>query len=203
MASYYYFLSNFFRQQIISMFERLKSAVLPGGISFNFEKELKEMDKVAKQITESEDKKEVKQPASIPLTEANARLLALGFQPTPSGLDMNYYRNLINQDPNIALAGLRIEVDILARNLAKGFKIDVSKNDSGIFLLRKLYEQGAITTDQMILAQKIISICNQAVHGIFITKQQANKVIDSAEVLAEQYLSWLSWGFDDKWEPGN
>ena len=27
------------------------------------------------------------------------------------------------------------------------------------------------------------------------------EVIKAAEVLFEQYLAWLSWGFDDNWKP--
>lgn len=45
-------------------------------------------------------------------------------------------------------------------------------------------------------------VCNATVHGQPVSLEQAKSVIQSAEVLADQYLSWLSWGFDDGWEPG-
>jgi hypothetical protein len=35
---------------------------------------------------------------------------------------MNNYKTIAESDPTLALAGLRIELEILTRNLAKGFK---------------------------------------------------------------------------------
>jgi hypothetical protein len=137
----------------------------------------------------------------IPLTEANARMISLGLQPSPSGLDMEYYRVLASQDPNIALAGLRIEVDILARNLAKGFKVAVSQRESGVRLLRRLLEADAIDVTQFELVGRIMKLCNAAAHGNPVSREQAEAVIDSAGVLSRQYLEWLSWGFDDGWKP--
>jgi len=58
-------------------------------------------------------------------------MIHLGLRPSPSGLDMSYYRSLADQDPNVTLAGLRIEIDILARNLAKGFNVSVNDRESG------------------------------------------------------------------------
>ena len=44
-------------------------------------------------------------------------------------------------------------------------------------------------------------LANAAVHGTQVTVEQANAVIDIATVLTQQYLAWLSWGFDDDWTP--
>lgn len=38
----------------------------------------------------------------ISLTEANSRLIELGFGASPSGMDMDYYRNIANTDPILA-----------------------------------------------------------------------------------------------------
>jgi hypothetical protein len=114
---------------------------------------------------------------------------------------MTYYRNLADQDPNVALAGLRIELDVLARNLATGFKVPIERQDTGGRLLRRLYDHGAITSEQMQLGLKVLQVCNAAVHGQPVSHEQATSVIQSAEVLADQYLAWLSWGFDDGWRP--
>ena len=129
------------------------------------------------------------------------RLIKLGLRPSPSGLDLAYYRRLAEQDPNVALAGLRIEIDVQARNLAKGFKVSIDEHDSGSRLFRKVHEGGAITGDQMRLAMKVLRVCNAAVHGITISHHEALDVIASAEVLADEYLAWLSWGFGDDWVP--
>jgi hypothetical protein len=53
----------------------------------------------------------------------------------------------------------------------------------------------------MQLAQKVLEVCNAAVHGQPVSHEQAKSVIQSVEVLADWYLAWLSWGFDDGWEP--
>ena len=138
-----------------------------------------------------------------PLTEANARLLALGLQPSPSGLDMSYYRRLAEQDPNLSLAGLRIELDILAKNLARGFDVSAEGRESGARLLKRLYEEGALTPEQLRLALKVWQLSSIAVHGQPVSKEEANDLLDAADVLADQYISWLSWGFPDGWEPKN
>ena len=53
----------------------------------------------------------------------------------------------------------------------------------------------------MQLATKVLQVCNTAVHGTLISYGEAMAVLDSAEVLANQYLAWLSWGFEDDWRP--
>ncbi|MCI0690558.1 hypothetical protein L0337_00960 [candidate division KSB1 bacterium] len=173
----------------------------------DFQEEIQEVrvlsQQVAQQVENPNIPEEKKQRPSIPMTEANARMVSLGLRPSPSGLDMNYYRNLASQDPNLALAGLRIEIDVLARNLAQGFGVDVSDRDSGGRLLHKLRDFGAITHEQLQLALKVMRLCNAAVHGQVVSREQADEVIDIANVLSEKYLNWLSWGFNDEWKPKN
>ena len=193
-----------FRTEIVAILARLKKADLPGGVSLDFSEEVKEARQLSHEVEIQPAKphpaQKTQRPA-IPLTEGNARMISLGLQPSPSGLDMDYYRTLALQDPNVALAGLRIEIDVLARNLAKGFKIPTSERESGARLLSKLRSAEAITDAQFNLAQKVLRLCNAAVHGTVVAKEQADVVIDAAEVLFQQYLEWLSWGFPDGWEP--
>ena len=195
-----------FRAPIRVILSRLRKADLPGGVKIDFSQEIEEAKalspQVAQQLSAAPQQDQNKGP-SIPLTEANARLLKLGLQPSPSGLNMSYYRNLIAQDPNLALAGLRIEIDILLRNLAKGFDLLVDSRDSGGRLLRKLKDSGAVTSEQMNLTMKVLQLCNAAVHGQIVSREDANDVIDIAQILAELYLRWLSWGFDDGWKPND
>ena len=194
------------RREIVAIVSRLKKADLPGGISLDFAEEVDEVRQLLREVEEdSSPKHRPPVPAaprpSIPLTEANARMIGLGLQPSPSGLDMDYYRNLATQDPNLALAGLRIEVDVLARNLAKVFKVPVGPRESGARLLGKLRDSAAITDAQFKLVQKVLRLCNAAVHGSPVSKEQADSVINSGDVLVQQYLDWLSWGFGDGWRP--
>ena len=190
-----------FRKPLVAIFSRLKAAGFPGGVSFDFEKDIRNAEDLSREVSTSESRRESGARPNIPLTEANARMLSLGLQPSPSGLDLTYYRNLAEQDPNVALAGLRMEVEGMARNLAKGFNVPVAQRDSAGALLRKLSSQGAITIEQFQLTQKIVRLCNAAVHGRTVSREEANSVIDVAMVLADQYIVWLSWGFPDDWKP--
>ena len=130
-------------------------------------------------------------------------MLELGLRPSFSGLDMSYYREFADEDANLALAGLQMEVEVLARNLAQGFQLTVSDGDTAGTLLRRLFDENAITVEQFQLAQKIVQMCNAAVHGRRVTREEANAVIDVAQALADQYVAWLSWGFSDGWSSSN
>jgi hypothetical protein len=191
-----------FRNQLSTILSRLRKADLPMGVSLDFQQELEEgknLSRQVKQQVEQTTRHEVR--PVIPMTEANARLIKLGLQPSPSGLDMEYYRNLAAQDPNLALSGLRLEIDILAKNLARGFQIEIGSSDTGAGLLRKLRDLGAITTEQLELTLKVLQLCNAAVHGEIVSYEQADEIINLTNALREQYLRWLSWGFDDDWHP--
>ncbi len=190
-----------YKKEIVGILGRLRKAGLPGGVSLDFSEEVQEVRQLSNHVEPLPPTHEGSKLPAVPLTDANARMISLGLQPSPSGLDMNYYRVLARQDPNIALAGLRIEVDVLARNLAKGFRVTATTRDSGLLLLRRLLQGGAITASQFELAEKVMQLCNAAVHGTLVSRQQAEAVIDSAEVLARQYLEWLSWGFPGGWKP--
>lgn len=192
-----------FRKPLYTVLNRLKGAGLPGGVSLDFDQEVRDVQALSREVAKAPPKEPAQSIPMLPVTEANARMINLGLQPSPSGLDMSRYSDLAQQDPNVALAGLRMEVEILSRNLARGFKVDVSPRDSAGVLLRKLLDKEAISVDQYGLARKIVSICNAAVHGTRVSKEEAESVIDAARVLSKDYLAWLSWGFADNWKPRN
>jgi hypothetical protein len=190
-----------FRQPLFIILDRLKVADLPGGISLNFDQEIRKAQELSREVTAASEKSKDKRASpSIPLTEANERLMSLGMQPSPSGLDMSFYRTLAQQDPNIAMAGLRLEVEILARNLAKGFDVTIDSHDSADSIIRKLYDHNAITIEQLQLVQKMLHLFNAAAHGYRVSLDEAESIIDIAKALANQYVAWLSWGFEDGWK---
>jgi len=190
-----------FRSSITGLFPRLKNAELPGGVKFDFQEAIEQAQQLKKEILAAPKQAEAHPKVStlIKQTEANARMIDLGLQPSPSGLDLGYYRALIDQDPNIGLAGLRMELEILGRNLAKGFNIPLSAGDSSAMsIFRKLLDSGAITSLQFQLLKKIIELCNAAIHGQRVTKEQAESILDTMKFLADDYIAWLSWGFPRK-----
>lgn len=190
-----------FRKPLAEILDRLKSAGLPGGVSLDFDKQVRDAQSLSREVASAPREKPKTSAPMLPVTEANARMISLGLQPSPSGLEMSRYTDLAQQDPNLALAGLRMEVEILVRNLAKGFKVDHGPRDSAGSILRRLFERDAITANQHELTQRIMRLCNAAVHGTRVSREEAEGVIDAASVLAKDYLAWLSWGFEDGWTP--
>ncbi|MFG6094760.1 hypothetical protein D0962_15745 [Leptolyngbyaceae cyanobacterium CCMR0082] len=190
-----------FRKQIESLIKRLEKADLPGGVSISLRAEILEAKKLSEQVIAEPLSPQAKGVQNLPLTEANLRMIKLGLQPSPSGLNVNYYRDLVEDDPNLALAGLRLEVDVLAKNLATGFGIDVTPKDSGGRLIKKLHDAGSITLQQAQLIQKILKLANAGIDGTSVSYREASQIINIAGVLVNQYIAWLSWGFDDGWQP--
>ncbi len=190
-----------FRKPILRILAHIKTLNLPGGFALDFDQEIADGQRVAKQIKAPAPPPQHASTPSIPLTEANARMLSLGLRPSPSGLDFRYYRDLAARDANVSLAGLRIEFELLTKNLARGFNIEIGKRESVGVVLRKLRENHAITEEQHELGTTVLRLCNAAVHGRPVTQEEAESVLDLAEVLSAQYVAWLSWGFPDGWEP--
>lgn len=185
-----------FRKQIDSRIRDIQKADLPGGFSISFATEIREAEKLSAQVSASPSLPQTEGAKKLPLTEANLRMLKLGLQPSPSGLNVDYYRDLAVIDPNLALAGLRLEIDVLLRNLAKGFKVPITLQDSGGQLIRKLYSSDAVTREQAGLISKILQLTSAGVHGSVVMRNEAEQIINIAQVLVDQYISWLSWGFD-------
>lgn len=186
----------YFNTQVSNIFERLKTAELPGGISLEMDAKIQEVEALSKKVGEEikQEEDEHKGIPVIPLTEANSKLIELGFRPSPSGVDLDYYRNIADRNPTLALAGLIIEFDIVTMNLAKGYKVDLDgKNDTSLQLLDKLLDRGAISSAQYLLASQVLNLANKAVNNVSVSREQALSIINSADVLIEDYLSWLSF----------
>lgn len=184
----------YFKKPITILIEKLKSAKLPGGTILNFDERLKEARDIANDISTSPDERnqEYKQ---IPITEANKLLIERGLRPSPSGLDFSTYKKLASEDPVLALAELRTEIESMVKNLSDGFGIDANELNSSAAILAKLKKEGAIYQRQYYLGKMVIKLCNSAIHGVPVTRDKAETIIDIATVLASEYLDWLGWGF--------
>lgn len=192
---------NVFRQQIANLLSRIKEAKGPGGWSVDFQQNIEDAKILSTQVKNQPPPKNKTSYPTIPLTNANSRMIELGLKPTTSGLDFNYYTELARRDPILALAGLRIEIEVLARNLAKGWQIPTDGKESVRELLQLLFKNHAMTFEQFQLTDMVLRFGNAAIHGKLVTRKEAESIIDVAKSLAEQYLSWLSWGFQDDWQP--
>jgi hypothetical protein len=189
-----------FQDQIGGFFARMEKADLPGGISLKaFKEQIKIGKELSSEVIEEKTFKLEKQGVpAIPITEANARMLNLELAPSPSGLELSEYRILAQHDPNLALAGIRMEVEIMLKNLAKGFGLPSDGRHSAGLTARMLSEKGKITNSQANLISTVIKLCNSAVHGQKVTVTEAEDILDIIEILKDDYVSWLSWGFPSK-----
>ncbi len=190
-----------FRKRISHLFNRTKKLELPGGISLEvFEEKIQEAKELAKKVEKEERAvPEGKTRGIKPIrtdTEVNKRMIELGLKPSPSGLQISYYHDLAVTDSRLALAALRMDIELMLKNLAKGFNIETEERESIGRLNRKLLDKGATSHNQYQLINKMLQISNAAVHGIEINETQANEVFEIMEILIEDYKSWLSWGFE-------
>ena len=114
-----------FKKQINNLLVPLRKADLPGGISIKtFADKIDEAKEISVKVVEEEKEKQTKEAKnvpSIPLNEVNTKMLNQGLTPSPSGLDLNYYRTLSEQDPILALAGLRIELESMLKKSCDWF----------------------------------------------------------------------------------
>lgn len=190
-----------FRKPLEAILRRIKGAGFPGGVSLDLEEEVRDAQSLSRDVARAARNRAAPDTPLLPLTEANERLISLGLQPSPSGLEVSRYLEMAQQDPTVALAGLRIEIEIAARNLARGFNIESRASDSVRLLLRKLLDKEAISESQFDLMHVVLRLANAAVHGAQVSREEAEAVVEVAGVLMKDYLAWLSWGFEDGWTP--
>ena len=103
---------------------------------------------------------------------------------------------LVEQDPNLALASLRIEIE---KTLRLAYKILIDQDDSekrGLaFLIKALFDFGTLEEHQCEALYEINRLCNEAVHGGTISASDALKVIDLTNRLSESFGTGYSINF--------
>jgi hypothetical protein len=113
-------LAFLFRVEIRKLMARLKKAVLPGGVSLELEEQLQQVRALSEKVESEPSPHDRPKTPGIPLTEANARMIQLGLQPTLSGLDMSYYRNLAATDPVLYWLAFELNLRLLHGTLRRG-----------------------------------------------------------------------------------
>lgn len=195
-----------FKEQILLLLKRAKKIELPGGFSMeSFEEKIDE----AKELAE-ERKIEVKEShkldnyvnlppkEKLSETDPNARMIKLGLRPSPSGLDLSYYRAIAEQDPTLALAGLRIDFEIMLKNLAFGSGVIITDRESIGTIIKKLYDKKIITQRQYDFMKKVFNLTTMAIHSADASYSQSIEILEVAQVLVDDYISWLDWNFPNE-----
>jgi hypothetical protein len=130
----------------------IKSLELPGGLKV----ELKDLQNVASRAD-------------------TAGLLAA----EPSKAEESFsFQSISKRDPNLALAGLRIEIEKRLGKLAEVSGIE-QRRPMGIGqLLRALAQREVLTNDERSILADMVNMLNAAVHGAAVDRQSADWAID-------------------------
>ena len=127
----------------------IKSAELPGGFKIEFQDVKQAAEKVA-----------AGEPAAA----------AMSSVPEPSFLA------IADQDPNLALTGLRIEIEKRLRTLAE--KYGLPRNRSLARLIADLQERAILSAEACGGLRDLIALGNQAAHGVEVAPDVAYSAVE-------------------------
>ncbi len=130
----------------------IKSLELPGGLKLEFQE----------------------------LQEASLRAESAGLLAAKSSKRQGYsFQSISEQDPNLALAGLRIEIEKRLSALAAAHKLDERKSLGVRPLLILLKNNKVLTDEESSILADMISMLNTAVHGASVDAQAAQWAINT------------------------
>jgi hypothetical protein len=141
--------------------EIIESAKLPGGWEIKFRDMQKAAEKVVEQVSQ--------QATSEEKTLAPADTIEPAFL------------HIAERDPNLALAGLRIEIEKRLRLLAQNYQIPERR--SLTLILRELQKREILTTSALSGLQELIYAGNEAAHGAKIEDGVADWAISYGPVI--------------------
>ncbi len=87
------------------------------------------------------------------------------------------YLAVAEEDPNLALAGLRIEIEKRLRAIAAACGLDSERQSIGQ-ILRRLPVNAAISEAQYFVISDLLALLNRAVHGAEVDPRSARWAID-------------------------
>jgi hypothetical protein len=134
------------------LFPLLKSLELPGGWKIEFQ----ELEKARKKV----------EKAGL-LSKRGRKRKALSYS----------FESILDKDPNLALAGLRIELEKRLVQIAKLNQLDVNRASVGQ-LLRLLNQKQILTPEESSALADMSGLLNAAVHGADVDKRAADWAID-------------------------
>ena len=155
----------------------LKRAKVPGA-EFEFREEIESTEKVVKQSVEKSKSKTDGKIRPLPFETFNTRTVKM----------------LLDSDPILALASLRIEIERKLRRAMKHFKLPDQKITLSK-IIEDLMERGILHPEQVTALRKIIEMCNKAIHGYDITKDEAREIVYLTEELNTSFFVGYSINF--------
>ena len=180
-----------FKSELRALARSLQTVKLPGGTELDWQKKVKAVEEAADKV-EALPKSQQTPDSLNESHELSRRLELLGLFSSPSKYDFEYYQQIAKQDPNLALAGLRMELERMLQNMARsvGLKYDERRTSPGRFsgLLRS---EGILEEEEYQLIRSIINVANAALHGQDVSTNDAIRTIRSAEAYLDTYIPFM------------
>lgn len=137
-----------------------KSVTLPGGAKID--------------LRDSSLKVAIDSRRSLEVTQPTIRTAGTNLE--------NTWQRLLSSDRNLALAGLRIEIERLLREMGKRTGLSDDRIAMGS-LVARLAESGTLSDSEQRLIQSVLSVCNRAVHGANVTPEAAALTADLGDTV--------------------
>ena len=156
----------------------LKRAKVPGA-EFEFREEIESTKKVVQESIEKAKSKTKCKSKPLPFETFN----------------LNMVKELLDSDPTLALASLRIEIEKKLRLAVKSFKLPIERRSVLSEIIEVLRDRDVLSSEQVTALRKIIDMCNKAIHGYDVSVIEAKEIIQLTENLNQSFPIGYSISF--------
>ena len=91
------------------------------------------------------------------------------------------FQQIAENDPNLALADLRIEIEKKLNFIAKCYDLKIRNSLSVDIILEFLYNEDILSLEEKSVISELINLLNKAVHGAEIDKSTAHRAISTGQ----------------------
>ncbi|MCW7494741.1 hypothetical protein ND861_18930 [Leptospira sp. 2 VSF19] len=190
-----------FKNEFKNILRKITKATLPGGVEIDIDqniRESKELIPLAIKERKTHLQKNIPRTKQkqIEKNELHSKIHKnFGLKDPSSNLKIVYYQKIAKSDPILSLASIRIDLEIMIKNIAKRYSIIIKQNDSPNKIAQSLLENYKITSNQYNMIKQLLKICNAGLHGQEVSNEQIEEIIEITKILIDDYKSWLDWGF--------
>ena len=151
------------------------------GAEFEFREEIENAKKMVQQSVEK---------AQI-ISKSNSKSKPVLFET----FKLDASKKLLDSDPVLALASLRIEIERKLSLAVRFFALPSKRESLGEFV-GLLREKEVLSQEEYNALRKIINLCNLAVHGYAVSRKEAEDILDLAEQLNKSFSVGYSIDFN-------
>ncbi|MFH4432836.1 hypothetical protein [Vibrio diabolicus] len=183
-----------FRSEISSRIALIKKIKLPDGTEIDWEETIEEAEEAAQSIKDNPKIGLVEEFNDSEFIEQSKRH---SLEISPSDYNFKFYLDIANKNQNLALAGVKIELEMMLRNLAKMFyRNDLDDNTKINSLMRQLWKADVLELDEYLLVESVVKLADAAIEGENIGKNYATRAIESAQEFLKFYKWYIGEGMD-------